>query len=161
MAETGEGHVLWLMKRAFSLQRRTIEDAMRAHGVNATQAGVLTQLLEAPGLSSSDLARRLQVTAQAATVAVATLEDAGLVTRTDDALHGRIRRCHLTKQGHKVAEACIADAIDVEEKLLAVFDDEQRATYAALLSLFLREPPPGTLRWGAGQQQGLSSHSGT
>ena len=138
-----DAHVLWLMKRAFMLQRRTIEDAMRAHGVNATQAGVLTRLLEAPGLSSSDLARRLQVTAQAATVAVATLEDAGLVTRTDDAVHGRIRRCHLTKQGRKVAEACIADAIDVEDKLLAEFDGQQRAMFAALLSLFLREAPPG------------------
>ena len=155
LAATGEGHVLWLMKRAFSLQRRSIEDAMRAHGVNATQASVLTQLLDVPGLSSSDLARRLQITAQAATVAVATLEDAGLVTRTDDAVHGRIRRCHLTKQGHKVAEACVADALEVEEKLLAVFDGQQRVMFAALLARFLREPPPAPIRPpGGGRRRG-------
>jgi DNA-binding MarR family transcriptional regulator len=143
VAEKGEQHVLWLMKRAFSLQRRNIEEAMRAHGVNATQAGVLSQLIEVPGISSSDLARRLQVTAQAATVAVAKLEEAGLVTRTNDTAHGRIRRCHLTRLGHKIAEACVADAIDVEDELLSVFDDEERATFALLLWLFLREPRPG------------------
>ena len=43
---------------------------MRAHGVTAAQAGVLTQLLAQPGLSSSDIARSLLITAQAATVAV-------------------------------------------------------------------------------------------
>ena len=145
-AEVPDGTILWLMKRAFSFQRRSVEDAMRAHGVNATQAGVLTQLLEGPGLSSSDLARRLVITAQAATAAVATLEESGLVERTDDPTHGRIRRCFLTEEGRRIADACVADAHEVEQKLLAAFDAEQRARLVELLSLFLRELPPEPVR---------------
>ena len=129
---------LWLMKRAFSLQQRAVEDAMRGNGVSAAQAGVLSRLLDTPGLSSSDLARRLLITAQAATVAVASLERAGLVERRDDPTHGRIRRCFLTDEGRRVAEACVAAGADVERKLLAPFDGKQRAQFRELLSLFLR-----------------------
>ena len=137
MAEPGS--VLWLMKHAFALQRRSVEDAMRAHGITATQAGVLTQLHASPGLSSSDMARRLIITPQAVMAAVSALEKLALLERSDDPNHGRIRRCFLTEEGERVARACENDAREVEEKLLAAFDDEQRRTYAELLSLFVRE----------------------
>jgi DNA-binding MarR family transcriptional regulator len=149
-AEVTDGTILWLMKRAFSLQRRTVEEAMRAHGVSAPQAGVLTQLVEAPGLSSSDIARRLVITAQAVTIAVAALEESGLVERIADPSHGRIRRCFLTKAGRRVAEGCMAEATEIEQKLLALFDAEQRARFAELLSLYIRELPPEPLRSGGG-----------
>jgi DNA-binding MarR family transcriptional regulator len=149
-AEITDGTILWLMKRAFSLQRRTVEEAMRAHGVSAAQAGVLTQLLDAPGLSSSDLARRLVITAQAVTIAVATLEDNGLVERVADPSHGRIRRCFLTKAGRRVAERCVADGIEVEQKLLALLDAEQRSNLAELLLLLLREQPPEPPKFSGG-----------
>jgi len=134
--------ILWLMKRAFSLQRREVEKAMRAHGVTAAQAGVLTQLLMSPGLSSSDIARNLVITAQAATIAVVGLEDDGLIKRRPDPNHGRIRRCFLTAKGQRIAEACYPAGVEVEDKLLALFDDEQRAQFAEYLRLFLGEIPP-------------------
>jgi DNA-binding MarR family transcriptional regulator len=133
--------IMWLMKRAFSLQRRSVEEAMRLHGVTAAQAGVLTQLLAQPGLSSSDIARSLLITAQAATVAVIGLEGEGLIERRADAHHGRIRRCFLTEDGERIAEACFPVAQEVERKLLALFDDNQRAELAELLRLYLGELP--------------------
>ena len=137
---------MWLMKRAFSLQRRSVEEAMREHGVTAAQAGVLTQLLAQPGLSSSDIARSLLITAQAATVAVIGLEGEGLIERRTDANHARIRRCFLTETGERIAEACFPVAREVEQKLLALFDDDQRAELAELLRLYLGELPPGSER---------------
>ena len=134
--------VMWLMKRAFSLQRRSVEVAMRTHGVTAAQAGVLTQLLAQPGLSSSDIARSLLITPQAATVAVIGLEGEGLIERRTDANHARIRRCFLTEEGERIAEACFPVAKEVEQKLLALFDDTQRAQLAELLKLYLGELPP-------------------
>jgi DNA-binding MarR family transcriptional regulator len=133
--------IMWLMKRAFSLQRRSVEEAMREHGVTAAQAGVLTQLLAQPGLSSSDIARNLLITAQAATVAVIGLEGEGLIERRTDANHARIRRCFLTEEGKRIAEACFPVAHEVERKLLALFDDDQRAQLAELLKLYLGELP--------------------
>jgi DNA-binding MarR family transcriptional regulator len=133
--------VLWLMKRAFTVQRRNVESAMRVHGVTAAQAGVLTQLLVHPGLSSSDLARSLVITPQAATVAVVGLERDGLIERATDPNHARIRRCTLTAAGRRIAESCYPVGLEVEEKMLALFDDEQRAQFVELLHLYLGEIP--------------------
>jgi DNA-binding MarR family transcriptional regulator len=137
--ERPEEGILWLMKHAFERQRRHIEDAMRANGITATQAGVITQLRASPGLSSSDMARRLDLTPQAVMAAVGTLEKLAFLKRTDDPNHGRIRRCFLTKGGERVADACEVAAHEVEEKLLAPFDDRQRESFAELLALFIRE----------------------
>ena len=91
------GELLWLVKRTFTRQRRGVEDAMRANGVTAAQAGVLVELVRDPGISSSDLARKLDITAQAATLAVAALEQRGLIKRIAHPTHGRVRRCFLTR----------------------------------------------------------------
>ncbi len=140
MDESREG-IFWLMKRGFSLQRRLVEQAMREHGVTAAQAGVLTRLLINPGLSSSDLARHLVITPQAATIAVVGLEHDGLIARRPDPNHGRIRRCFLTRKGQRIAEACYPAAQEVEEKLLALFDNEQREQFAEYLHMYLGEMP--------------------
>src|SRR5262245_51556846 len=129
--------IFWLMKRAFSLQRRMVEQAMREHGVTAAQAGVLTRLLVNPGLSSSDIARHLVITPQAATIAVVGLEEDGLIKRRPDPNHGRIRRCFLTAKGQRIAEACYPSGVEVEDKLLALFDEGQKAQFAEYLRLFL------------------------
>jgi DNA-binding MarR family transcriptional regulator len=134
-----EGTILWLMKHGFARQRRNVEEAMRANGVTATQAGVLTQLRLSPGLSSSDIARRLILTPQAVMAAVASLEKSALIERADDPTHGRIRRCFLTDEGERVAKACEAAAGEVEEMLLAGFDITQRREFAELLALYIRE----------------------
>jgi DNA-binding MarR family transcriptional regulator len=131
--------ILWLMKHAFERQRRHIEEAMRANGITATQAGVITQLRLSPGLSSSDMARRLDLTPQAVMAAVGSLEKLALLERADDPNHGRIRQCFLTDKGERVAEACEAAADEVQEKLLAPFDDAQRRAFAELLVLYVRE----------------------
>lgn len=127
------------MKHAFVRQRRHVEEAMRANGITATQAGVITQLRNSPGLSSSDMARRLVLTPQAVMAAVGSLEKLSLLKRADDPNHGRIRQCFLTAEGERVADACEAAAHEVEEKLLAPFDDTQRQSFAELLALFARE----------------------
>lgn len=131
--------ILWVMKQAFARQRRLVEEAMRGLGITATQAGVVTQLRSSPGLSSSEMARRLSITPQAVMAAVGSLEKLGLLQRTNDPNHGRIRQCFLTEEGERVAEACEAAAHKVEARLLAGFDDAQRETLAELLALYLRE----------------------
>ena len=56
-----------------------------------------------------------------------------------DGSHGRIRRCFLTAKGQRIAEACYPAGAEVEDKLLALFDDAQRAQFAEYLRLFLGE----------------------
>jgi len=139
VATAPDGTILWLMKHAFARQRRHVEEAMRAFGITATQAGVITQLQLSPGLSSSDMARRLIITPQAVMAAVGSLEKLGLLERADDPNHGRIRQCFLTAEGRRVAAACEAAAQEVEKKLFTAFDDRQLEEFAELLTLLVRE----------------------
>ncbi len=97
-------HVVWLLKRAFHFGHRAVSDAVRPYGVTPTQLGALNRLVLEPGLSGADLARRLLVTPQAAQLALASLEERGLVERRPDANHGRIVRTYLTAEGQAVVD---------------------------------------------------------
>ncbi len=142
MAAAKVPDILWLMKKAFTHQRRLVEEAMRAHGITATQAGILTQIRSSPGLSSSDMARRLSITPQAVIAAIGPLEESGLLERFDDPHHGRIRKCFLTDKGEKVADACEVSAREVKKNLLAAFDDKQGRAFAEFLTLYVQERSP-------------------
>lgn len=126
-------HVLWLLKRAFHAGHREVNDAVRAYGVTPTQLGALNRLLQEPGLSGADLARRLLVTPQAAQLALAALEERGLIERRPDAHHGRIVRTYLTRSGRKVIGLCIERGLEAEDRFLSVLDPSERSSLIGLL----------------------------
>lgn len=134
-------HVLWLLKRAFHYGRRAVDEAIRAHGVTTAQIGLMNRLIDEPGLSGAELARRLLITPQAAQLALTTLERRGLVERKPDPNHGRIIRTFLTEEGRRVTDVCLADAVKGEEKLLEVFDAEERRMFRILLLRLMDEVP--------------------
>jgi DNA-binding MarR family transcriptional regulator len=122
-----------LVKRAQLAFRGALDDALRAHGISASQYGVLRRLADDPGLSNAELARATFVSAQAMQEQLAALEAAGLVARTDDPDHGRIRRTRLTPLGGRAAAECRAIADQVEARMLSGLDASERATLADLL----------------------------
>lgn len=127
-------HALWLLKRAFHAGHRAVNDAIHGYGVTPTQMGALNRLVENPGLSGADLARRLLVTPQAAQLALGALEERGLVQRRPDANHGRIVRAYLTAEGQRVVHLCMARGLDAEREFLAVLDPNERRTLVDLLT---------------------------
>ena len=127
-------HVLWLLKRAFHYGHRAVNEAVRPHGVTPTQIGALNRLVQEPGLSGAELARRLLVTPQAAQLALASLEERGLVERRPDPHHGRIVRTYLTEQGQKVVALCMDEALRAEGDFLAVLDPAERKQLIDLLT---------------------------
>ena len=137
-------HAMWLFKRVFHQGYRAVNDAIRPHGVTATQLGAMNRLIAEPGLSGAQLARRLLVTPQAAQLAVVALERRGLVERIPDANHGRIVRTYLTKEGRRLTAICMVHAVEAEEALLAALDaDERRALIGLLMRLAMQEPSIG------------------
>ena len=126
-------HAIWLLKRAFHYGHRAVNEAVRSYGVTPTQMGVLNRLVQEPGLSGAELARRLLVTPQAAQLALTALEREGLVERRPDANHGRIVRTYLTEAGHGVVDICLALSIKAEEDFLSVLDADERKTLLDLL----------------------------
>jgi DNA-binding MarR family transcriptional regulator len=134
---------MWLMKRAFYQQRRALDEAVRPDGVTAAQAGVLSRLSEQPGLSGADLARELLITPQASQVALTALERRGLVERRPDASHGRILRAFLTAEGRRLARLCTNAAVELQDKLLAGFDRDERASLVDFLNRMIEHGPSG------------------
>jgi DNA-binding MarR family transcriptional regulator len=126
-------HALWLLKRVFHQGHRTVSEAVRPYGVTPTEMGALNRLVDEPGLSGAELARRMLVTPQAAQLSLTALEKRGLVERTPDATHGRIVRTHLTEEGRRVWEVCRAISLDAEDEFLAVLNAEERQTLIELL----------------------------
>jgi len=124
---------LWLLKRAFHYGHRAVNDAIRSFGVTPTQMGALNRLVQEPGLSGAELARRLLVTPQAAQLAIAALEERGLVERRADANHGRIVRTYLTDEGRQVVRDCMVPALQAEDEFLSVLTTDERDTLVDLL----------------------------
>ena len=122
-----------LVKRVQLAFRAALDDALRDRGISAAQYGVLFRLEAQPGLSNAELARAAFVSAQAMQELVAGLEEGGLVVRTDDPDHGRIRRTRLTDEGRRITVECRAIADQVEARMLAPLDRDERARFADFL----------------------------
>ena len=104
-----EDDTVWLLKQAFLKGLRTIDDAISGHGVTTAQLGMLARLIETPGLSGAELARRLLITPQGAQLGLVALEKRGLVRRERDPDHGRIQRAYPTAKGRTVTTAAQRD----------------------------------------------------
>ena len=125
------------MNEAAYYARKTVDEAVRAHGVSASQFAVLHRLAERPGQSGAELAREMLVTPQAVHQTITTLQWMGLVERKPDPNHARIFRADLTEDGRRTADSCRADAAKIQEALLEPFDEDERATFTDLLQRYL------------------------
>ncbi len=86
-----------------------------------------------PGISSADLARRCEVTAQTIMDVVRNLERARLVEREAHSEHGRIMTLRLTEHGLTMLERCQRLVARVERQMLAPFSQAERAAFVAAL----------------------------
>lgn len=134
--ETAEPRVIWLLRRAFHAVEATKEIRLRATGVTPAHYAILISIGTSPGLTSAEVARRLQVTPQNIAGLVSKLESAGWVARRPHPLHAHVRELHLTKDG----EAALARADSVVSQLEAdvtsqLSDNDKTGLRQALLQL--------------------------
>lgn len=92
----------YALKRAQQAMRSYMDRRLKEIGLTAPQYAVLASLEIEPGASNAALARLAFVTPQTMQVMLVKLEDAGFITRTPDAVHGRIQRTELTPCGQTV-----------------------------------------------------------
>lgn len=86
-----------------------------------------------PGISSADLARRSEVTAQTIMDIVRNLCRAGLVEREAHPEHGRILTLRLTEPGLAMLERCQRLVAKVERQMLTPFNQAERAAFVVAL----------------------------
>jgi DNA-binding MarR family transcriptional regulator len=134
-------YTLWLMKRAWQNGHRALSDAVRIYDITPTQLGALNELVDDPGPSGAELARRLMVTPQAAQLAITALERRGLIERRPDPNHRRIVRTFLTSEGRSVANVCLSRGLQAENRYLAILDEDERSTLIEFLLRLAKQAP--------------------
>ncbi len=127
---------------AFHYSRRAFDEAVRPHGVSASQLVVLNRIAEHPGISGVELCRQLFTTPQSVQQMLASLERKGLVERKRDPTSGRIVRSVLTEDGQRVVRDCRANVFEVERQLSSVLQPEERQALIDGLQRYIPHSPP-------------------
>lgn len=123
----------YVLKRAQHALRIRMDEALLPLALTTPQYSALSAVELAPGISNAALARAAFVTAQTMQGIVANLERMGLLQRTEDPEHGRIRRGELTQRGNEVLARAHQLVAAVESGMLTSLSERESATLATLL----------------------------
>jgi DNA-binding MarR family transcriptional regulator len=91
--DPGPTLLLWELHRAARVAARHFERAVEGAGIGTAEFGVLACVNDEPGITQAEIARQLDVRAQALTAPIDRLQRRGLLEGTAT---GRGRRSHLT-----------------------------------------------------------------
>lgn len=122
----------YLVKHVQQLLRRACDAELRDTGLSVSQYAVLRQLVDQPGISSAELARRCFVTRQSLQDVLSGLKTAGLVA-VEEPTRGRVRPVTLTEAGHRGLEQAETAMTRAEERMLDGLPDADRHALAQLL----------------------------
>jgi len=96
-------------------------------GLYRGQPPVLHALWEEEGLSQSELAARIHVTAPTLSRMIHRMTRAGLLITEDDPVDQRVSRVHLTDSGREIKERVLSTWTQLGSELLAGFTLEEKA----------------------------------
>jgi DNA-binding MarR family transcriptional regulator len=107
---------MYLLHQVSKGLRTRLTEALSELNLTNHQYTVLSMLRDREPLSSSDLSRRLYVTAQTMNAVVSGLEKSGCVARSEDPSNRRILSVRLTERGRKLVAKCevIVDRIEAD-----------------------------------------------
>ncbi|MGM0928865.1 MAG: MarR family winged helix-turn-helix transcriptional regulator [Actinomycetota bacterium] len=119
----------YIIKQLELALRPRFTEVCSAHSVTLAQYTALTFLERSPGMSGSELARRIFVRAQTIAKAVDPLVDQGLVRREPDPGHGRRILLFLTERGLATVHSIAPQISQIEEELLVDLTAEERRQF--------------------------------
>ena len=90
------------VKRVGRLLAVREEASLQAVGIGRSQVQQLAEVAATPGLSASELARRVGLTAQSVAASVAVLEQRGWLRRVPHPVHRRVVELSVTPAGRRV-----------------------------------------------------------
>lgn len=116
------------------LARRRIDQCLQAESITAGQYMVMNLLAHHEPVTSADLARRSNITAQSMGEFIKALEVKGLIERRSDASNRRVMQISSTAAGRKMLAQCEASVDQAEREFFACLSGEEQATLRMLLS---------------------------
>jgi len=108
----------WL-RRAAAAQRAAMERRLADLEVTPAQFSLLCLIVEQPGVSAAELARRERLTPPTVSVTVANLEKRGWIRRVPDPEHARIQRLTATPSGCDSMDEGVRRTADWRRRLAA------------------------------------------
>src|SRR5918992_4295485 len=122
---------------ALALTDLTVGDASKTAGVSVSGAAALVTLTASPGVSVTELGRRVGLTQSAAARMVDSLESDGLVERRPNPFNNRWVTVRPTRAGRRAAHRLLAARGGPLTDVVTVLDDEERRALADLLAKLL------------------------
>lgn len=116
----------YLIARTDRVLNQHLAECLKPHGLNVPQYTALSILGRRSGLSNAQLARRTYISPQGMNQVLDQLTQAGLISRKQSALHGRVLEVALTAQGKRVLIACDAAVDDMEANMLQHLNANER-----------------------------------
>jgi DNA-binding MarR family transcriptional regulator len=121
--------------------QQAYSEAFSPLGINDGDYGVLAALRrqgEPFELTPTELARQMMMTSGGMTAAIDRVERKGFATRVPNPADRRGSLVRLTDDGRQVIDEAMARHVEVERRLVAALDDDQRAQVADGLRTILR-----------------------
>ena len=131
---TVSARAFFYLQQVEQLARRRVEGCLQDDVITAGQYMVLNLIVHHQPISSADLARRANMTAQSMGEFIKALESKGLVTRRSDANNRRINQIMATPAGHKVLVHSDAKVDQAEHEFFDCLSREELAQLRLLLS---------------------------
>lgn len=116
------------------LARRRIDQCLQSEGITAGQYLVLNLIVHHEPVSSADLARRANMTAQSMGEFIKALEAKGLVDRRGDLVNRRVIQVSSTPAGRKALVQIEARVDQIEREFFGCLTGEELAHLRMLLN---------------------------
>ena len=124
------GHLIKLAEQGLTSARSR---ALREFDLTVPQYSAMVALSSVPGASGAQLARVCAVAPQTMATVLANLAAKDLIRRTPSSVHHKVLVATLTRPGQTLLRKADVTAKAIEDRLAGAFDEEGRATLAALL----------------------------
>jgi DNA-binding MarR family transcriptional regulator len=116
----------YVLKQVHASLRTAMDEVLRPLDLTVPQYACLELLGQRPGLSNSELARRAFVTRQSMNLVLRRLQERGLLTRPDQAPHGRALPTELTQDGQTTLRKASVAVRAAEKQLFSPLSQEQQ-----------------------------------
>lgn len=116
----------YVLKQVHASLRTAMDEVLRPRDLTVPQYACLELLGRHPGLSNSELARRAFVTRQSMNLVVRRLQERGLLTRPDQAPHGRALPTMLTDDGQTTLHQASVAVRAAEKQLFSPLSPERQ-----------------------------------
>ncbi|MFF8566943.1 MarR family winged helix-turn-helix transcriptional regulator [Streptomyces albidoflavus] len=136
------GYLAWQLSRNIAV---SLERELRELDLTLAQYNALLHTLRTPGITSADIARRSQITAQSMGAAVNQLIERGLLRREPHPTSRRSMRLFVTEEGRAACARADAVSSRITAGATGHFSPEDRAALHHLLYRLVEELNPELL----------------